>query len=320
VQQKALDAANNLLSDDRQQLAVGHLPPIEVTRAEALVAGIQLALAQANSLREQQENVLRTVIDPHSLSKATLNHLEATDELSAPSEAPVSPITDLIRHALEQRPDIQQSRLQVTNGERAVAGSANARLPEIDVYGSFQSRGVISPNLIPVGGDPTTGAPLFDPLPTGGVRASQVFQAGIQFKLPIQNKVAEADLGADRAQLRQERLRVTQMEAQAAAEIRNAVIAWNAAEQAAQAAATAKLLQEQLLSAEEEKFRTGYSTNFAVIQQQAYLAQAQTTEIAAQAAWKKARVQLDRALGDTLQRHRIDIDSVRRGRAPVDSP
>jgi outer membrane protein TolC len=53
VQQKALDAANNLLSDDRQQLAVGYLPPIEVTRAEALVAGIQLALVQANSLREQ---------------------------------------------------------------------------------------------------------------------------------------------------------------------------------------------------------------------------------------------------------------------------
>ena len=32
----------------------------------------------------------------------------------------------------------------------------------------------------------------------GGLRASQVFQAGIQFRLPIQNKVAEADLGADR--------------------------------------------------------------------------------------------------------------------------
>jgi outer membrane protein len=320
VQQKALDAANNLLSDDRQQLAVGHLPPIEVTRAEALVAAIQLALAQANSLREQQEIVLRSVIDPQSLTKATLNHLVATDELSSPSELPASPIPDLIRHALAQRPDIEQSRLQVTNGERAVAGSANARLPEVDLYGSFQSRGVISPNLVPVGGDPTTGDPVFDGLPTGGLRASQVFQAGIQFKLPIQNKVAEADLGADRAQLQQERLRLTQMEAQAAAEIRNAVIGWNAAKQAAQAAASARHLQVQLLNAEVEKFRAGFSTNFAVIQQQAYLAQAQTTEIAAQAAWKKAGVQFDRALGDTLQRYGIDVGDVRRNRAPVGLP
>jgi outer membrane protein TolC len=314
VQQKALDAANNLLSDDRQQLAVGHLPPIEVTRAEALVAAIQLALAQANSLRDQQEIVLRTVIDPQSLTQATLNHLVATDGLAPPSELPASPIAELIRHALQQRPDIEQSRLQLTNGERAVAGSANARLPEIDLYGSFQSRGVVSPNLVSVGGDPITGAPLYDPLPTGGLRAAELFQAGIQFKLPIQNKVAEADLAADRAQLQQQRLRLTQMEAQAAAEIRNAVIGWTAAKQAAQAAASARHLQEQLLGAEDEKFRAGFSTNFAVIQQQTYLAQAETTEIAAQAAWKKAGVQLERALGDTLQRHGIDVGVPRRNR------
>ena len=314
VQQKALDAANNLLSDDRQQLAVGHLPPIEVTRAEALVAAIQLALVQANSLCEQQEIVLRSVVDPQSLTQTTLSHLVATDELLPPSELPGASIPELIRHALEQRPDLAQSKMQVTNGERAIAGSANARLPEIDLYGSFQSRGVISTNLIPVGGDPLSGAPISDSLPTGGLRASQLFEAGIQFKLPVQNRVAEADLGADRAQLKQERLRLIQMEAQAAAEIRNAVIGWNAAKQAAQAAAEARNLQEQLLSAEAEKFRAGFSANFSLIQQQAYLAQAETTEIAAQAAWKKASVQLDRALGDTLQRHGIDVGNLRRNR------
>jgi outer membrane protein TolC len=68
-----------------------------------------------------------------------------------------------------------------------------------------------------------------------------------------------------------------------------------------------KHLQEQLLNAEIEKFRAGYTTNFAVIEQQSFLAQAQTTEIAAQAAWKKARVQLDRALGDTLERLGISV-------------
>jgi outer membrane protein len=219
---------------------------------------------------------------------------------------------------LEQRPDIQQSKLQISNGERAVAGSANARLPEIDVYGSFQSRGVISPSLIPVAGDPATGAAVVDTVPTGGVRASRLFEAGIQFNLPVQNRVAEADLAADRAELRKERLRLQQMEAQVAAEVRNAVIALNAAKQAAQSAAASKRLQEQLLGAEVEKFRAGFSTNFAVIQQQSYLAQAETTEIAAQAAWKKASVQLDRALGNTLKQHGIEVsaDTTKAKRAP----
>ena len=79
-------------------------------------------------------------------------------------------------------------------------------------------------------------------------------------------------------------------------------------------------MQEQLLGSEVEKFRAGFSTNFAVIQQQAYLAQAETTEIAAQATWKKAAVQLDRALGDTLQRNGIDVGDLRRNRVPVNSP
>jgi outer membrane protein len=311
VQQDALDAANRLLNDNRQQSDVGRMPPIEVARAEALVAASQLALTQANSLREQQENVLRSVIDPQSLSTpgAKLVDIVTTDELSSPADAALAPIAELIQHALEQRPDVRQSKLQVSNGERAVAGSANGRLPQLDLYGSFQSRGVISPGLVPVGGDLTTGAPILDSIPTGGLRASQILEAGIQFNVPVQNKVAEADLGADRAQLQQERLRLTQMEAQAAAEVRNAVIALNTAKQAAHAAATARNLQEQLLSAEAEKFRAGFSTTFAVIEQQSYLTQAETTEIAAQLAWKRATVQLYRALGDTLQQQGIDVDS-----------
>jgi hypothetical protein len=48
-------------------------------------------------------------------------------------------------------------------------------------------------------------------------------------------------------------------------------------------------LQEKLLSAEVEKFRAGMSTNFAVIQQETYLAQAEATEVAAQAAWRKPK-------------------------------
>lgn len=310
VQQQVLKAANDLLSNNRQQLAVGHMPPIEVTRSEALVASSELGLAQARAQLEQEQNVLRSVLDPQSLttSGATLVEIVATDELSPPSSDDLSPpLSELIDHAWAQRPDIRQSKLQIKNGERAVAASANARLPEVDLYSWFQSRGVIIPGLVPIAGDSLTGTPVIEPVPAGGVRSSQVFEAGIQFNLPVQNKVAEADLGADRALLRQERLRLTQMEAQAAAEVRNAVIGLNAATQAARAATTVKHLQEQLLNAEIEKFRAGYTTNFAVIEQQSFLAQAQTTEIAAQAASKKARVQLDRALGDTLERLGISV-------------
>ena len=309
VQQRALKAAQDLLSDNRQQLQVGRLPPIEVTRSEALVETSQLALTQIIALRDQQENVLRSVLAPQSLTNpdGNLREIVATDELSVPTDVTASPVSELISQALEQRPDIRQAKLQISNGERAVAGSANARLPEVDLYGAFQSRGVLSTSLIPTGGDPLTGAPLVDAIPTGGIRASRVFEAGIQFTFPVQNRVAEADFATDRVQLREQRLRLNQMQAQAAAEVRNAVIGLAAAKQAAQAAAATRQLQQQLLNAEIEKFRTGYSTNFAVIQQQTYLAEAETTEIMAQAAWKKSAIQLERALGNTLKQQGITI-------------
>jgi outer membrane protein TolC len=89
VQESTLKAASYLLSDNRQQLSVGHEPPIEVTRAEALVAASELALTQARALRDQQETVLRSVLDPQSLdtSNGKLVETVATDELSSPPDS-----------------------------------------------------------------------------------------------------------------------------------------------------------------------------------------------------------------------------------------
>ena len=308
VQQQALKSAEELLSDDRQQFAVGRMPLIEVSRAEALVAADRLGLMQARGLEEQQQIVLRTVIDPQSLAGKGVNVSEivATDQLLAPNEAQRS-LAELIELAWKQRPDLRQARLQVSNGERMVAASQDELRPELDLYGEFETRGVVIPGLMPLGGDSTTGSAVLDPIPTGGIRASRVYEAGIQFNLPVRNRVAAGDLGADLTQLRQQRLRVTQMEAQVSAEVRNAVIALNAAKQAAEAAASSRKLQEQLLSAETERFKAGFSTNFNVIQEQAYLAQSETTEVVAKAAWQKTVVQLDRALGETLQHRHIAL-------------
>jgi outer membrane protein TolC len=309
VQEDALRAAEDLLSNDKQELDVGRMPPIEVARAEALVSANRLALTQAISFRDQQQIVLRTLLDPKSLTQAgeELPELVASDTLSPPSEDAQKPVDELVQTALSQRPDIRQAKLQVANGERSVAGSSNARLPEVDLYGSFQNRGVIAPGLLPIAGDPATGAGQIEAIPAGGKSVSRVFEAGIQFNLPIQNRVALASLGSDRVELRQEKIRLTQLESQVAAEVRNSSIALAAARVAAQAATNSRILQERLVGAEMEKLRAGMSSNFAVIEQQTYLTQAKTTEVSAQAAWKKAAIQLDRALGETLQHTGITL-------------
>jgi outer membrane protein len=319
VQQQAFSAAELLLNNDRQQLDVGRLAPIEVARAESLVTSTQLMLTQAVALRDQQEVILRTLLDPQSLRSADGNVAEivATDPLVPPQAETAAPLPELVKRAWETRPDVRQARLQVTNGERQVASAANATKPEVDVYGTYQSRGVVIPGPTAIGGDPLTGNALLDPVPTGGTRSSTIYEVGIQFFLPVQNRVAKANLGADKALLRQQQLRVTQLESQVAAEVRNAITALNAAKSAADAAATARELQARLLAAAQESFRSGYTTNISVIEQQTYLVQAQTTEVVAKAAWLKAAGQLDRVLGQTLEKSRI---SLKRDQPVIEAP
>jgi outer membrane protein len=309
VQQQALSAAELLLNNDQEQLKVGRLPPIEVARAESLVTSTRLTLTQAVALRDQQQVILRTLLDPQSLTGAAgeVAEIVATDPLLPPQTETETPLPELVKRAWETRPDVRQARLQITNGERQVEGAANAAKPEIDLYGTYESRGVVIPGLTAIGGDPLSGNSLLDPVPTGGSSSSTVYEAGIQFFLPVQNRVAEANLGADKALLRQQQLRVTQLESQVAAEVRNAITALNAARTSVDAATKARELQEKLLAAAQESFRAGYATNISVIEQQTYVVQAQITEVIAKAAWLKAAVQLDRVLGQTLEKSGISL-------------
>jgi outer membrane protein TolC len=135
----------------------------------------------------------------------------------------------------------------------------------------------------------------------------------------VQNRVAKANLSIDKAILRQQQLRETQLESAVAAEVRNAITALRAAENAAGAAVKARALQEKLLSAAQESFQAGYGSNLAVIEQETYLAQAQTTEVVAKAAWLKAAAQLDRVTGQMLDRTRISLKD-RQGREQTQQP
>jgi outer membrane protein TolC len=47
-----------------------------------------------------------------------------------------------------------------------------------------------------------------------------------------------------------------------------------------------------------------------IVQDQAYLAQARSTEVAARSDWMKAQLSLDRALGDLLEKNNVVFDDV----------
>jgi outer membrane protein len=81
------------------------------------------------------------------------------------------------------------------------------------------------------------------------------------------------------------------------------------------AAVESRNYQQQLLQAEIDKFAVGASANFMNVQDQAYLAQARSTEVAARSDSMKAQLALDRALGNLLEKNNVVFDDVIRATA-----
>jgi outer membrane protein len=75
-----------------------------------------------------------------------------------------------------------------------------------------------------------------------------------------------------------------------------------------------RVLQEQTLDADQKKLALGATTVYQVIQDQRDLTTAAAAEVAAQAAYATARVQLDVASGATLQNNSVEFDEAKSGR------
>jgi len=97
-------------------------------------------------------------------------------------------------------------------------------------------------------------------------------------------------------------------------QIENAAIALETAQQAYEAAVESTNYQQELLRTELDKLSVGASTNLNVIQDRAYLSQARATAVAARSDWIKARIALDRFLGDLLENNHIVVEDAIKGK------
>jgi len=70
---------------------------------------------------------------------------------------------------------------------------------------------------------------------------------------------------------------------------------------------------KQSLDAEQKKYQFGTSTTTLVLQTQSGLATAESTLMSAMAAYEKSRIELDRAVGTTLDHLGINIDDAAKG-------
>jgi outer membrane protein len=318
VKQESLRAATKLRQDDQDQENLGTLAPIELTRAKALESSSKFDLIQAQGLYKQQEIILRNELlrTASPVFAEQFDEIVPTDRIVVPeSEEPLD-VATLAAQALAQRPDLAQAKLQIEAGRISANASRNAALPQLNVYANAQTRGATEQPYETLGSPGTGLATTPQDLALGGLRVSTIYQAGVQLTLPLRNRIAQSDAARDTVQLRQVQARTEKLSQQVREDVETAVVALQTARAAYEAASQSRDFQAQLLDAERDKLSVGQSTDLAVLQNQAYLAQAKSTEIAARSNWKKAQIELDHALGDLLQKNNIQVDDAIRGTLP----
>ena len=336
VKREALTVAQKLYEDNKKQVEIGTLAPIEVVSAEAEVASDEQQLVNAQTQLLQQETALKNALSRTGISSPSLAdaHIIPTDHITVPEVEPVVPIQDLVAQAMQDRPEVAESRIGIDSSRIQLSGSKSELLPSLGVYANLQNNGLAGQiNTLGTNGSsgvlPGVGV---DPFFIGGTgsllwqmfsRNFPTYTAAVQLNIPFRNRSAQADYVLDTLSLRTQELTYQRQINQIRVDVRNALIAVEQASASYQAARKARILQEQKLTAEQKRLALGASTSYQVILFQRDLATAQSNQVAAESAYAKAKVQLDQATGATLDKYNISVDEAMKGRVsrpPAESP
>jgi outer membrane protein TolC len=328
VRRQALALSEKLYSDNKKQVEIGTLAPIEIVRAEAEIASRQQDLTVSETSVLQQETIIKNALSRTGTSSPSVAEarIVPTDALRLSAEEPVQPIQDLVELAMTSRAELKQTEINIENTKIGMAGNKSQLRPQLDVTANFQNNALVGQaNYL-------RAAAIADPYFVGGFgnALAQIFRrnypdygVGFQLSVPLRNRSAQADYIRESLQLRQSEIRQRQQLNQIRVDVQNAQIGLTQARARYLAAQKNRTLQEQTLDAEQKKYALGASTIFFVIQAQRDLATAQAQEVSALASYSRSKVQMEFVTGQTLKANKVDIDEAKKGKvahAPATIP
>jgi outer membrane protein TolC len=347
VNEAALATSTKLYNDNKRQLEIGTMAPLDVLTAESEVAADKqnLIVAQTNQL--QQQTVLLNAITKQLMAPELQGvEIVPTTPIETPANTDLAPLPDAVAEAFGKRPEIKQSELLLKNAGIDVKVSRNALLPVLTLYGQYESQGLggnaVTTTETPAAFAPDLSSPLVGPTgtpvlinnqpvyagtpsaynivssitaPGGFTNAqSQIFHNdfptytfGLNLTLPLRNRAAQADNA--RAQLfeRSQEAQLLQLQNSVVVGVRNAQIAVEQGRAQVEAAIKATELAKQTLDAEQKKYQLGASTSYNVILRSRDLTTAEGNELRARANLQEALVSYNQAMGRTLEVNRIEV-------------
>ncbi|WP_263352222.1 TolC family protein [Acidicapsa acidisoli] len=324
AKERAIEQTRKVAADDRKQLEIGTMAPLDVVTADSAVASDEQALISSQSNLNYQQLIIKQAI-ARNLNEPALIAAPVipTDRVSL-EELPEEKQSadDLAKTAFQQRPELEQAVLSLKKDEITLKATKNGLLPQLNGFAfynssalggaqspealNFATGGPYAPGSFPASGYGTVLQNLFNnSAPDKG--------AGFTLNVPLRNRTAQADRSRSLIEYRQAQLRLEQLYTEIRMQVVNQQFALTNDRAAVLAAEASQRYNAQSLDAEQKKLHLGASTTALVLQQSRNLATAENSLISAKAAYAKDRALLYQLLATTLQHYGISLGDAATG-------
>jgi outer membrane protein TolC len=320
VNEQSLAFAQQSLENAKKQLQLQSIPAMDVMRAEAEVSRRAQDLTVARTSLQLEELLMKNALT-RNLDDPVLASVPVvpTDRLENSQVAPVRPVQDLITDALQDRPELLESDIDLVNRQITRQAAKNELLPSLSLVGFYGGSGLAGP-LNPIYHVP--GQTNSSTVPTDFAGALQNtfnnsapdYYVGVNLNIPIRNRIAKADQYRSELEYRQAQLRREELRNQIRIEVRNAEYALEQTAARVDAARQARDLAQRTFAITQKEQDLGAGSPFQTLSAQHDLALAQLDLVTAMTVYKKARVELDRATANTLADNGIEIQAAIEGR------
>jgi len=316
VKSRSLDFANETLTSGRKQLELQAIPAMDVMKDEAEVANREQDLTIAKSTLQFQELLIKNAItknldDPILEAMPVKPVNVSSDDGTVP--AAVSPTEDIIAEALAHRVELSISAIDLKNRDISRKAANNNLLPSLSLIGQYGGAGLAGI------GNPSAGLVSTAPIGFGGALANEFnnsspdYYVGLQMNIPIRNRIAKSDQYRSELESRQADLRLQQLKKQIRIEVRNAQYALDQSVARVTAAVKSRDLAQKTFENTSKEQQVGAGSAFQTLTSRRDLATAESALLAARTAYQKAKIELARSIGTTLESNSISIESARSG-------
>jgi HAE1 family hydrophobic/amphiphilic exporter-1 len=315
VQAAALVQARRQVDSNQRQATQGTLAPIDVVEAETQVAAFEQSVATAQLTLTEAENRLKNLVLTDRQSPLW-NQALIPAELGEP-QVPQLSLDAALALALSRRPELTEFAVTVAQNKIDRRFYAEQARPKMDLVARYALSGLagtfVEQASDPIGG-PTTIPEFFfggfgSSLSTIASHRFPTLSLQLQVDLPLGNRTASANVARTAINADQLVRVKQQIEQMIAAEVRNSLQAVESSHRRLMAAAAAARNAREQYESEQRRFESGLGTVFLVLERQTALVTAQAQELRARADVKQALARLDRAVGGTLQRHGVALQT-----------